>query len=319
MESTSEDNSDKTKHIIELIEMLFNNDNKKDKDRLLRKIDKLSDEDKSFINDKAKTLIDIDDDMKNTIKSENLITSLNKLQMNILTLFLMSRIPECSDDINLILKNFNEKIANVNEIIKYNLDDTNTTNSSDEDLQNLASKESLTEQEKKQPKTPDESPTYQEKENDDLIKIKEQLIKNNEEQQRQFQKEKEALEELRKQLKEETDRKQKKLDEELEKVKEQTITCPLKKNEELVKKKKFKINSLDELYNYIQNFYKDNNIIIKSMDTTEIPSIIIQEFLNGIDNLEYKRIVEKILNNKYTYKRLFSLLGIIKDKYEDSE
>ena len=55
------------------------------------------------------------------------------------------------------------------------------------------------------------------------------------------------------------------------------------------------------------------------MDTTEIPSIIIQEFLNGIDNLEYKRIVEKILNNKYTYKRLFSLLGIIKDKYEDSE
>lgn len=313
METSGHDESDKTNHIIKLIETLFNDGN--DKDRLVRKINKLSDVDKAFINDKAKTLIDIDDDMKNTIKSENLITSLNKLQMNILTLFLMSRIPECSDKINLILKNFNEKIANVNEIIKYNLDDINTTNSSDEDLQTSASKESLTEQEKKQPKTPDGSPTDQENENDEIIKkLKEQ--------QQKFQKEKEVLEELNKQLKEENYLKKQKLDEEekkLKELKEKTETCniPLKKNKEAVINNGYKINSLDELYNYITDFNKDYSIDNQTMNTNPIDNSIKNIFLNGIDNPEYKKIVEEILNDKYTYKRLFSLIEKIKAKYQD--
>jgi hypothetical protein len=291
MDSSVQDESDKTNHIIKLIETLFNNGDDNDKNRLVRKIDKLSNEDKSFINQKAKTLINIDDDMKNTIKSKNLITSLNKLQMNILTLFLMSRIPECSDEINLILKNFNEKIANVNEIIKYNLDDINTTNSSDEDLQTSASKESLTEQEKKQPKTPDGSPTDQENEKDVLIK----------------------------KLKEENYLKQQKLYEEEKKLKEKTETCniPLKKNEEAVIKNGYKINSLDELYNYITDFNKEYSIDNRTMDTTPIEPSIKNNFLSKIDNPEYKRIVEETLNGKYTYKRLFSLIEKIKAKYQD--
>jgi hypothetical protein len=313
MESTSEDNSDKTKHIIELIEMLFNNGNEKDKERLIRKINKLSDEDKTFINDKAKTLIDIDNDMKNTIKSENLILSLNKLQMNILTLFLMSRIPECSNDINLILKNFNNKIANVNEIIKYNLDDKNNTsdsaNSSTEEPQ--TPKGSPTEQKKVEPST------EQENENDkniSLIKLKEQETKNINEELQKKEKEKEALEELNKQLKERVKLYQKKLDEELQK---QTETCnrPILKEQEIAKKGAFKINSIDELYNYITAFNKENFISINSMSNDNIDKSLIDKFLLGIDNTTYKNFVNDIIKNKYTFKRLFGLPDRIKFYY----
>jgi hypothetical protein len=316
MESTSEDNSDKTKHIIELIEMLFNNGNEKDKYKLIRKINKLSDEDKTFINDKAKTLIDIDNNMITTINSEKLILSLNKLQMNILTLFLMSRIPECSNDINLILKNFNEKIANVNKIIKYNLDDKNNTS----DSANSSTEE---------PQTPKGSPTEQKNENDknvSLIKLKEQETKNINEELQKKEKEKEALEELNKQLKERVELDQKKLDEELQKLrnentqlKEKTATCnrPILKEHKKITNTKYKINSLDELYKYIHDFNKDTDINIQSMNTDNIQDLTKNNFLLGIDNLKYKQIVEEILNNKYTYKRLFSLVEKIKNKYKD--
>jgi hypothetical protein len=325
MESTSEDNSDKTKHIIELIETLFDNGDEKDKERLIRKINKLSDEDKTFINDKAKTLIDIDNNMITTINSEKLILSLNKLQMNILTLFLMSRIPECSNDINLILKNFNEKIANVNKIIKYNLDDKNNTsdsaNYSTEEPQ--TPKGSPTEQKKVQPST------EQENENDknvSLIKLKEQETKNINEELQKKEKEKEALEELNKQLKERVELDKKKLDEELQKLKnentqlkEKTATCnrPKPKEQKKIPNTEYKINSLDDLYKYIHDFNKDTDINNQSMNTQNIQDLTKNSFLSGIDNLEYKQIVEEILNKKYTYKRLFSLVEKIKKKYRD--
>jgi hypothetical protein len=309
MESTSQDKSDKTKHIIGLIEMLFNNGNEKDKERLIRKINKLSDEDKTFINDKAKTLIDIDNNMEKTINSENLILSLNKLQMNILTLFLMSRIPECSNDINLILKNFNNKIANVNEIIKYNLDDKNNTS----DSANSSTEE---------PQTPKGSPTEQKK----VQPPTEQETKNINEELQKKEKEKEALEELNKQLKERFELDKKKLDEELQKLrnentqlKEKTATCnrPILKEQKEIPNTEYKINSIDELYKYIHDFNKDNDININSMDTRNIPDLTKNSFLSGIDNLYYKQIVEKILNKKYTYKRLFSLVEKIKNDYTD--
>jgi hypothetical protein len=318
MDSSVQDESDKTNHIIKLIETLFNNGDDNDKNRLVRKIDKLSNEDKSFINQKAKTLINIDDDMKNTIKSKNLITSLNKLQMNILTLFLMSRIPECSDEINLILKNFNEKIANVNEIIKYNLDDKNNTS----DSANSSTEE---------PQTPKGSPTEQEQENENdknvsLIKLKEQKTKNINEELQKNEKEKEALEELNKQLKERVELDEKKLNEELQKLrnentqlKEQTGTCnrPILKEHKKITNTNYKINSLDELYKYIHDFNKDTDINNQSMNTDNIQDLTKNKFLLGIDNSEYKQIVEEILNNKYTYKRLFSLVEKIKNKYKD--
>jgi len=377
MDSSGQDNSDNTEHIIELIKTLFDNGYEKDKEKLIRKINKLSDEDKTFINDKAKTLIDIDNDMKNTIKSENLILSLNKLQMNILTLFLMSRIPECSNDINLILKNFNKKIANVNEIIKYNLDDKNNT--SDGDSANSSTEE---------PQTPKGSPTstnqltsqkeYDQDHEDQQKKLKElkdQLKENDQEHEDQLKKLKELKDQLKEndqehedqlkkirdqaknhnkqlqyledQLKKLTDQakigieqvqkiqndkdlldqtikeEKEELDELTEELKKQlennkkTYNTPVLIKQETATNSVFKINSIDELYNYIQKFNKDYNINNMSMNVNKIPDNIKQPFLVGIDNPEYTKIVKENLNEKYTYKRLFSLVEKLKAKYKD--
>lgn len=284
MDSSGQVESDKTDNIIQLIETLFNNGDDNDKDRLVRKIDKLSDEDKLFINGKAKTLIDIDINMENTIKSENLITSLNKLQMNILTLFLMSRIPECSDGINLILKNFNQKIANVNEIIKYNLDDNNSTSNSDN---------SSTEE----PQTPKGSPTNQ---------LKSQIDK---EDQLKKLKEKQDIEDKLSIITDQLTKKQ--LEDNV------SGNRPVPKKKVNVTNDTLKINTIDDLYNYITDFNKDNRIDTKSMSNEKINKSLIEKFLLGIDNTTYKAFVENIIAKKYTYKRLFGLPERIKYNYKD--
>jgi flagellar biosynthesis GTPase FlhF len=331
MESTSEDNSDKTKHIIKLIETLFNNGDEIDKERLIRKINKLSDEDKTFINDRAKTLIDIDNNMITTIKSSELITSLNKLQMNILTLFLMSRIPECSNDINLILKNFNNKIANVNEIIKYNLDDKNNTTSSDEDLQTSTSEGSQTpirssidlQDKERQDKEPQDK-ELQEKEQQE--KERQEKERQEKEQQEKKQQEKERqdkepqdkeLQDKERQDKEQIEILQKKIEKLQKENYEQSQSCSIVKRE-LPKQqtKSSQINTIDELYNYITAFNKDNGINSKSMSYDNINKSLIDKFLLGIDNTTFKKFVNEMIANKYTYKRLFGLPERIKYYYK---
>ena len=356
MDSSGQDNSDNTEHIIELIKTLFDNGYEKDKEKLIRKINKLSDEDKTFINDKAKTLIDIDNDMKNTIKSENLILSLNKLQMNILTLFLMSRIPECSNDINLILKNFNKKIANVNEIIKYNLDDKNNT--SDGDSANSSTEEPQTpkgsptstnqltsqkeydqdheDQQKKLKELKDQLKENDQEHEDQLKKIRDQAKNHNKqlqyledqlkkltdqakigiEQVQKIQNDKDLLDQTIKEEKEELDELTEELKKQLENNKK-TYNTPVLIKQETATNSVFKINSIDELYNYIQKFNKDYNINNMSMNVNKIPDNIKQPFLVGIDNPEYTKIVKENLNEKYTYKRLFSLVEKLKAKYKD--
>jgi hypothetical protein len=93
---------------------------------LLEEIKKLGPEDRKFIDEKAVELEQIDNEIASDVQmniNPNLNLGLKKLQMNILTLFLMSKIqnPDCSEEIRKIIMKFNKKIATVNEILEKNL------------------------------------------------------------------------------------------------------------------------------------------------------------------------------------------------------
>ena len=117
--------------------------------------------------------------------------------------------------------------------------------------------------------------------------------------------EKEELDELTEELKKQLENNKK------------TYNTPVLIKQETATNSVFKINSIDELYNYIQKFNKDYNINNMSMNVNKIPDNIKQPFLVGIDNPEYTKIVKENLNEKYTYKRLFSLVEKLKAKYKD--
>jgi hypothetical protein len=102
----------------------------KDKSKLFNEIKLLTKEEKEFIEIKSVELLNIDKEItddKNINDPQNLdnnlYATLKKLQFNVLSLFLLSKIknPDCSEEIKNIINKFNTKIMNINEIVERNL------------------------------------------------------------------------------------------------------------------------------------------------------------------------------------------------------
>ena len=229
---------------------------------LLKEIKNLGPEDRKFIDEKAVELEQIDNEIASDVQmniNPNLNLGLKKLQMNILTLFLMSKIqnPDCSEEIRKIIMKFNKKIATVNQILEKNLNRVGS--SSNQQL--LSSNQQLSSS--NQP-YPIKSSSIQPNNSSDLIR-----------------------------------------------------------NQQVESARLSKINSKNELINYLKEFNVNNAVNDNSSKENEPADDSLKTLLlKGIDNPKYKDAVEKLMNDefegKYTYANLFGLPLAVKQNYEES-
>ena len=229
---------------------------------LLKEIKNLGPEDRKFIDEKAVELEQIDNEIASDVQmniNPNLNLGLKKLQMNILTLFLMSKIqnPDCSEEIRKIIMKFNKKIATVNQILEKNLNRVGS--SSNQQL--TSSNQQLSSS--NQP-YPIKSSSIQPNNSSDLIR-----------------------------------------------------------NQQVESARLSKINSKNELINYLKEFNVNNAVNDNSSKENEPADDSLKTLLlKGIDNPKYKDAVEKLMNDefegKYTYANLFGLPLAVKQNYEES-
>ena len=113
--------STKINFITLLKSLETSNDNRS---QLVKEISNLTKEEKIFIENKSKDLLTIDNTINDDPNiSKDLNTTLKRLQFNVLSLFLLSKIknPDCSSEIQSIINKFNRKISKINEILEQNL------------------------------------------------------------------------------------------------------------------------------------------------------------------------------------------------------
>jgi len=116
------------------------------KSQLFKEIKLLTRNEKEFINNKSIELLDIDkiitDDthFNDPANADNLYVTLKKLQFNVLSLYLSSKIknPDCAEDIKKIISRFNSKIKNINDIVETNLNRDIPISSQSQPLDNVS-------------------------------------------------------------------------------------------------------------------------------------------------------------------------------------
>ena len=247
---------------------------------LLEEIKKLGSEDKKFIDEKAIELEQIDNEIANDVQmnvNPNLNIGLKKLQMNILTLFLMSKIqnPDCSEEIRKIIMKFNKKIETVNQILEKNLNrvssSTNNQSTNNQSTNNQSPNNQSTNNQSTNNQSPNNQSTNNQSTNNQSPNNSSNLVRNQQS--------------------------------ELSRVS--------------------KINSKNELVNYLKEFNNINAVNDNSSKENDpLTNSLKEPLLGGIDNPKYKDIVEKLMNDefngRYSYANLFGLPLAINENYEES-
>ena len=250
---------------------------------LLKEIKNLGPEDRKFIDEKAVELEQIDNEIASDVQmniNPNLNLGLKKLQMNILTLFLMSKIqnPDCSEEIRKIIMKFNKKIATVNQILEKNLNRVGS--SSNQQLTSSNQQLSSSNQQLSSSNQQLTSSNQQLSSSNQPYPIKSSSIQPNN-------------------------------------------SSDLIRNQQVESARLSKINSKNELINYLKEFNVNNAVNDNSSKENEPADDSLKTLLlKGIDNPKYKDAVEKLMNDefegKYTYANLFGLPLAVKQNYEES-
>jgi hypothetical protein len=292
---------------------------------LLKEIKNLGPEDRKFIDEKAVELEQIDNEIASDVQmniNPNLNLGLKKLQMNILTLFLMSKIqnPDCSEEIRKIIMKFNKKIATVNQILEKNLNRVGS--SSNQQL--LSSNQQLTSSNQQLTS----SNTQLLSSNQQLLSSNQQLSSSNQ----QLSSSNQQLSSSNKQLSSSNQQ----LSSSNQQLSSSNQPSPIKsssiqpnnssdliRNQQVELARLSKINSKNELINYLKEFNVNNAVNDNSSKENEPADDSLKTLLlKGIDNPKYKDAVEKLMNDefegKYTYANLFGLPLAVKQNYEES-
>jgi hypothetical protein len=259
---------------------------------LLEEIKKLGPEDRKFIDEKAVELEQIDNEISNDVQmnvNPNLNLGLKKLQMNILTLFLMSKIqnPDCSEEIRKIIMKFNKKIATVNEILEKNLNrissSSNNQSSSSQSSNNQSSSSQSSNNQSSSSQSSNNQPSSSQSSNNQPSSSQSSNKSQNNE---------EPLSGLSK----------------------------IQRNEN---QRKVTLNSKTDLINYLSNFNQEKGIDDNASSKKDVPPELKSNLLDGIDNQKYREVIEKIMKDvykdKYTYANLFSLPTAVDEDFVDDQ
>ena len=276
---------------------------------LLEEIKKLGSEDRKFIDEKAVELEQIDNEIASDVQmniNPNLNLGLKKLQMNILTLFLMSKIqnPDCSEEIRKIIMKFNKKIETVNQILEKNLNRIGSSSNQQPSANQSSNSQSSNSQSSNNQSSNNQSSSIQQQPSSiqQQPSSNQQQPSSNQQQPSSNQQQPSSIQSSSSQPNNSSD---------------------LVRNQQIESARVSKINSKPELLNYLKEFNVNNAVNDNSSKENEPADDSLKTLLlNGIDNPKYKDAVEKLMNDefegKYTYANLFGLPLAVKQNYEES-
>ena len=287
---------------------------------LLEEIKKLGSEDRKFIDEKAVELEQIDNEIASDVQmniNPNLNLGLKKLQMNILTLFLMSKIqnPDCSEEIRKIIMKFNKKIATVNQILEKNLNRVGSSS-------NQQQPSSIQQQQSSIQQQPSSIQQQQSSIQQQPSSIQQQPS-SIQQQPSSIQQQPSSIQQQPSSIQQQPSSIQQQPSPIQSSSSQPNISSDLVRNQQIESARVSKINSKPELLNYLKEFNVNNAVNDNSSKENEPADDSLKTLLlNGIDNPKYKDAVEKLMNDefegKYTYANLFGLPLAVKQNYEES-